>query len=100
MQGSNASSHTSQHDQNVTLLLALAQQAAASADWAAVWQAAKDCLNCMKSVASNPDLSVRALLLQAEAQYKLNQSSEALKVNLMEAPITTHATPNRSPQVT
>lgn len=64
------------------LLLDAAQQAAGSADWAAVRQAATDCLDCMTSVASNPDLSVRALLLQAEAHHKLHQFSEALQASL------------------
>jgi hypothetical protein len=60
-------------------------EAAARADWHAVKNAAADCLRCMPAVASNPEVSVKVLVLQAEAQHRLQQYQEALQVSCQQA---------------
>lgn len=65
--------------------LQAAVEAAARADWHAVKQAAADYLHCMPAVASNPDVSVKVLVLQAEAQHRLQRLQEALQVSCQQA---------------
>lgn len=60
-------------------ILRTAKQAAARSDWLEV----KQCLGDLRSLglASNPDLGVQVLLLQAEALRNLQQQTEALEVS-------------------